>query len=78
MSPTRSLQTAQHESKIPQPYDEDAGYDEAEKNFQPKSPKFWMIIVGVYASIFLVALVSLFENASHAFCLLLMTPDRIG
>ena len=66
MSPTKSLQTAQHESKIPQPYDEDADYDNAERNFQPRSPKFWMIMIGVYASIFLVALVSLAEDGSPA------------
>lgn len=32
-------------------------YKDAEKNFQPKSLKFWTIISGVYLSIFLVALV---------------------
>ena len=34
-------------------------YEDAEKNYQPKSPKFWTILIGVYLSIFLVALVSL-------------------
>lgn len=33
--------------------------EDAEKNFQPRSPKFWMIIIGIYLSIFLVALVGL-------------------
>ena len=37
-----------------QPVDE---YEDAERNFQPKSLKFWTIIIGVYLSIFLVALV---------------------
>lgn len=40
----------------PQPVDE---YDEAETNYKPKSLKFWTIIIGVYLSIFLVALVGL-------------------
>jgi hypothetical protein len=30
--------------------------DEAEKNFKPRSPQFWLIIMGVYASVFLVGL----------------------
>ena len=34
-------------------------YKDAEKNFQLKSLKFWTIIIGMYLSIFLVALVSL-------------------
>ena len=34
-------------------------YEDAEKSYQPKSPKFWVIIIGMYLSIFLVALVSL-------------------
>ena len=67
MSPTGSLQTAQHESKVPHPYDEDAEYEDAERSFQPRSPRFWMIIIGVYASIFLVALVSLARNGSPTF-----------
>ena len=33
-------------------------YEDAEKNFQPKSLKFWTIIIGMYLSIFLVALVN--------------------
>jgi hypothetical protein len=33
-------------------------YEDAEKNYQPKSLKFWTIVIGVYLSIFLVALVS--------------------
>ena len=34
-------------------------YDEAEENYQPKSLKFWAIMIGMYLSIFLVALVSI-------------------
>ena len=34
-------------------------YEDAEKSFQLKSPKFWTIIIGMYLSIFLVALVGL-------------------
>ena len=33
-------------------------YEDAERNFQAKSPRFWAIIVGLYLAIFLVALVS--------------------
>ncbi|KAK5100731.1 hypothetical protein LTR70_001368 [Exophiala xenobiotica] len=35
---------------------EDKGHGEAEKNYQLKSPRFWAIIIGVYLSLFLVAL----------------------
>lgn len=31
---------------------------DAEKDFQPLSPRFWLIMLGVYLSMFLVALVS--------------------
>lgn len=40
-------------SAQPAPKDE---YADAEKNYKPKSPKFWIIIFSMYASIFLVAL----------------------
>jgi MFS family permease len=33
-------------------------YADAEKNFQPKTLKFWTILAGVYLAIFLIALVS--------------------
>ena len=46
-------------------------YEDAEKNFQPKSLKFWTIIVGVYLSIFLVALVRAFSVRTFT------TPDVI-
>ena len=36
-------------------------YEEAEKNFQPKSLKFWTVIIGTYLSNFLVALVPFAE-----------------
>ncbi|ETI28885.1 hypothetical protein G647_01337 [Cladophialophora carrionii CBS 160.54] len=31
-------------------------YEDAEKNFQPKSLKFWTIIIGIFLSVFLIAL----------------------
>ncbi|TVY38947.1 Rubrofusarin-specific efflux pump [Lachnellula subtilissima] len=34
----------------------DDEYEDAEKNYQPKSLKFWTLLAGVYLSIFLVAL----------------------
>lgn len=34
----------------------DDQYEDAEENYQPKSLKFWTIIIGVNLSIFLVAL----------------------
>jgi hypothetical protein len=35
----------------------DNEYDDAEKNYQPKTLRFWFIIAGLYMSLFLVALV---------------------
>lgn len=35
----------------------DSEYDDAERNYQPRSVKFWMILCGMYFSLFLVALV---------------------
>lgn len=58
MSSVHSRQSTQHAPKAPRPLDEDDQYEDAEKNFQPKSLKFWTIIIGMYLSIFLVALVS--------------------
>jgi hypothetical protein len=34
----------------------DSEHDDAEKNFKPRSPQFWLIIMGVYFSVFLVGL----------------------
>lgn len=34
-------------------------YEDAEKNYRPKSIKFWVIIVALYLALFLVALVSI-------------------
>ncbi|KAF4632700.1 hypothetical protein G7Y89_g5426 [Cudoniella acicularis] len=50
-SPTASVPSA-----ADQLVDEFDEYVDAEKNFQPKSLKFWTIIIGIYVSIFLVAL----------------------
>jgi hypothetical protein len=33
-------------------------YEDAEKNYQPKSLKFWSIMMSLYLSVFIVALVS--------------------
>lgn len=54
MSSTASVHSAKEVERA-QPVDE---YEDAEKNFQPKSLKFWTIVIGMYLSIFLVALVS--------------------
>lgn len=53
MSSTDSAPSA---PKAPRPFDEDDEYADAEENFKPKSPKFWLIIIGMYVSIFIVAL----------------------
>ena len=54
MSPTASLQSNKSLPPL-QTVDE---YEDAEKNFRPKSLKFWTIIIGIYLYIFLVAFVS--------------------
>lgn len=43
-----------------------AKYDQAEANYQPKSFKFWTILLGLYLAVFIVALVSpsLFHSQS--------------
>lgn len=33
-------------------------YEDAEKNYQPRSLKFWSVMIGMYLAMFLVALVS--------------------
>jgi hypothetical protein len=60
MSSTASVPDVDNASaaELGQPLDEFDEYADAEKNFQPKSLKFWTIIIGMYMSIFLVALVS--------------------
>lgn len=55
MSPAISRQS-QEKPPVGETADE---YQDAEKNYQPKSLRFWTIMAGVYLSIFLVALVSL-------------------
>ena len=54
-----SSTAAVHSAKEVLPVEAADEYEDAEKNFQPRSPKFWAIIVGVYLAIFLVALVIL-------------------
>ena len=60
MSSTASVHSAKEEptAERAQPAETVDEYEDAEKNFQPRSPKFWMIIIGMYLSIFLVALVT--------------------
>ena len=60
MSPTASVHSAKElpSTEPVQPVDTVDEYEDAERNFQPKSLKFWTIIIGMYLSIFLVALVS--------------------
>ena len=60
MSSTASVHSAKDVSPVEraQPVKTVDEYEDAEKNFQPKSFKFWTIIIGMYLSIFLVALVS--------------------
>lgn len=60
MSTTASIQSANQApaAKSAQPVDKINEYEDAEKNYQPKSLKFWTIIIGMYTSIFPVALVS--------------------
>lgn len=60
MSPTASVHSAKDVSPTEraQRVETVDEYEDAEKNFQPRSLKFWTIIIGVYLSIFLVALVS--------------------
>lgn len=59
MSSTASVQSAKEvpPAERAQPVETVDEYEDAEKNFQPKSLKFWTIIIGMYLSIFLVALV---------------------
>ena len=60
MSPTATLYSTKElpsaeSPQSPNPVNE---YEDAERNYQPKSLKFWTVIIGMYMSIFLVALVS--------------------
>lgn len=50
VTPTHEVSNEAHSSQ------EDEEYADAEKNFKPKSLKFWLIIIGMYMAIFLVAL----------------------
>ena len=60
MSSTASVHSAKEvpPTERAQPGETVNEYEDAEKNFQPKSLKYWTIIIGMYLSIFLVALVS--------------------
>lgn len=61
MSSTAPVQNVKKPSPADpaRPVDPVDEYEDAEKSFQPKSFKFWTIMVGMYLSIFLVALVSM-------------------
>lgn len=60
MSSTASANPAKEVSQAEQaqPVEIADEYEDAEMNFRPKSLKFWAIIISIYLSIFLVALVS--------------------
>ena len=60
MSPTVSVPSTKKLSSAdwPQPSDPVNEYEDAERNYQPKSLKFWTVIIGMYLSFFLVALVN--------------------
>lgn len=55
MASTDLMQFAHQTTKAPRPPDNDE-YADAEKNYQPKSPNFWMVIISMYMAIILVAL----------------------
>jgi hypothetical protein len=60
MSSTASVHDAKSipPAELVQPIEAVNEYEDAEKNFQPKTLRFWTIIIGMYMSIFLIALVS--------------------
>jgi hypothetical protein len=60
MSSTASVHDAKNipPAELVQPIEAVNEYEDAEKNFQPKTFRFWTIIIGMYMSIFLIALVS--------------------
>ena len=70
MSPETSIPDAEKSRMAAEPApspDELDEYGDAEKKYQPRSPKFWAIIMGVYFSIFLVALVKFTaKSAAHS------------
>jgi MFS family permease len=56
MSTSNSEPFTEQEPKPREPARQDEEYADAEKNFQPRTLKFWLIMVSIYISIFLVAL----------------------
>ena len=56
MSSPRSVTSPREEPKESPSLDKEDEYADAEKNFKPKSLKFWTIIIGMYMSILIVAL----------------------
>ena len=61
MAPTASVYSTKElpSADWPQPPNPKNEYEDAERNYKPKSIKFWTVIIGMYLSFFLVALVSL-------------------
>jgi hypothetical protein len=61
MSPPASMQSTDQASANgkpkEEPIDQQNEYEDAEKNYNPKSPRFLTIMAGMYLAIFLVALV---------------------
>lgn len=50
------LQSEPHTPKERSPSDAENDYRDAEKNYRPSDPKFWMIIISIYLSTSLIAL----------------------
>ncbi len=59
MSSTASVHSAKEGSlaERAQPVETVDEYEDAERNFQPNSLEFWTVIISMYLSVFLVALV---------------------
>jgi len=77
MSSVHSQHSTQHPPETRPPTFEDKGHGEAEMNYQPKSFRFWAIIIGVYLSLFLVELVSFVGKAIRQLCAQNDGLDRI-
>jgi len=62
MSNTTALpdadKAALKDSQTQLPEDTINEYEDSEENFQPKTLKFWIVIIAIYLSLFLVILVS--------------------
>lgn len=56
MPATDPIPSAQQDMKTPRNPQEHGEYEDAEKNYQLKSPSFWLVMISMYMSIFIVAL----------------------